>query len=61
MWCKKCAGVVYIDKMYDNESFVDTSCLMCGKRWHIKKASPLGRFLLGWRTKGSSLTKTSTE
>lgn len=54
MWCKKCGGIVYVDKMYDNESFVDTACIMCGKRWHIKKASPLGRFLLGWRTKGSS-------
>lgn len=60
MWCKKCGGVAYIDKMYDNESFVDVACIMCGKRWHIKKASSFGRFLLGWRTKGSSLTKIST-
>jgi len=54
MWCKKCAGVVYIDKMYDNESFLDTACLMCGKRWHIKKSSTFGRVLIGWLIKGSS-------
>jgi hypothetical protein len=61
MRCKKCDGIVYIDTMYDNDGFIDTACFMCGKRWHIKKASALGRFLLGWRTKGSSLTKTSIE
>jgi hypothetical protein len=46
MYCKKCGGHVYHDSLYQNETFVDLSCLMCGKRWHIPKSSPLGQRVL---------------
>jgi DNA-directed RNA polymerase subunit RPC12/RpoP len=50
MYCKKCGGQVYHDAMYDNDSFVDISCLMCGKRWFVKKSSPFARvFIYGER------------
>jgi len=61
MHCKKCAGVVYPDTMYANETFIDLSCMMCGKRWHINKSSALGRYVRKWHTKGFTLTTTSTE
>jgi DNA-directed RNA polymerase subunit RPC12/RpoP len=43
MYCKKCGGQVYHDSMYENESFVDFACVMCGKRWFVKKSSPFVR------------------
>lgn len=45
MRCRKCGGFVYHDSMYKSESYVDLSCLMCGKRWFIKKNNPLVRYL----------------
>jgi len=60
MWCKKCNGQVFVDSMYQNDSFIDIACIMCGKRWHVEKKSPFGGVLRNWLTKGSSLTSTST-
>jgi hypothetical protein len=61
MHCKKCSGPVYVDIMYDNETFVDVACFMCGKRWHITKRSVLGRYIRRWLIKDSSLMNTFTE
>lgn len=61
MWCAKCGGRVFIDAMYQNDTFIDLSCIMCGKRWFIKKRSKFGGVLRRWLTKDSSLTTTSTE
>jgi hypothetical protein len=60
MHCKKCGGLVYADTMYANETFTDLSCLMCGKRWHIKKSTPLGRYVRKWLIKDFSSTTTFT-
>jgi len=36
-----------VDTFYDGESFFDLSCLTCAKRWHIKKKSALGKYVIG--------------
>lgn len=46
MWCKRCAGRVYWDKMYDNPTYIDLACLGCGKRWFVKKDSVLARKII---------------
>jgi hypothetical protein len=61
MHCKKCGGHIYADTMYVNETFIDLSCFMCGKRWHITKRSPLGRYIRKWLIRDSSLMTISTE
>lgn len=61
MNCKKCRGLVYPDTMYINESFVDLSCMMCGKRWFVNKSTPLGRYIRKWHIRDFTLTATSIE
>lgn len=34
------------DAMFRNENFIDLSCMMCGKRWHVPKRNPLARLLM---------------
>ena len=46
MNCQKCGGLVYHDTMFENESFIDLSCLMCGKRWHIRLDHVVARLVL---------------
>jgi hypothetical protein len=53
MYCRKCDGPVYHDRMYNNDSFIDLSCLMCGKRWHLKKDHVLARLILEQEKKES--------
>lgn len=56
MYCKKCGGNVYHDNMYVNDSFIDLSCLMCGKRWHVDKKSVLGKAVLDAKEKKKVLS-----
>lgn len=52
MWCKKCGGRVFIDRMYvgakkkkkgdtqashEEATNVELFCVMCGKRWMLNK------------------------
>ena len=35
--CKKCKGRVFVDRIYAQNLRVELFCVMCGKRWMIKK------------------------
>lgn len=35
--CKKCKGRVFVDRIYSQNLRVELFCVMCGKRWMIKK------------------------
>lgn len=37
MTCKKCNGRVYIDRVFSQKTRIELYCLMCGKRWFVKK------------------------
>lgn len=52
MWCKKCGGRVFIDRMYvgtkkkrkgdtkashEEATNIELSCVLCGKRWMLNK------------------------
>jgi hypothetical protein len=37
MKCKKCTGRVFVDRVYSQALRVELFCIMCGKRWMIKK------------------------
>lgn len=46
MHCGKCAGRVFIDRVFSQKLRVELFCMMCGKRWIIKKdGNLLGRWL----------------
>lgn len=46
MFCKKCNGRVFVDRVFSQKLHVELFCLMCGKRWMINKdRSPLGQWL----------------
>ena len=37
MKCKRCNGRVFVDRVYSQNLRVELFCIMCGKRWMIKK------------------------
>lgn len=37
MWCKKCQGRVFIDRVFSQKLRIELYCLACGKRWFVKK------------------------
>jgi hypothetical protein len=46
MWCQKCNGRVFVDRVFSQKLHVELFCVMCGKRWMInKETSPLGKWL----------------
>ena len=46
MICKKCGGLVFIDRVFSQKLHMEMFCIMCGKRWMINKdTSPLGKWL----------------
>lgn len=46
MWCKKCGGRVFIDRVFSQKLHIELYCLMCGKRWMInKETSGFGKWL----------------
>jgi len=46
MWCKKCNGRVFIDRVFSQKLRIELYCIACGKRWIIKKdGSKFGRWL----------------
>ena len=36
MFCRKCAGRVFIDRSNPSVLIIELFCSMCGKRWFIK-------------------------
>jgi hypothetical protein len=46
MFCSRCSGRVFVDRVFSQKLHVELFCIMCGKRWMINKdTSPLGRWL----------------
>jgi hypothetical protein len=37
MFCKKCAGRVFVDSVFSENNHVELFCIRCGKRWMISK------------------------
>jgi len=57
MFCKNCTGRVFVDRVFSQRMRVELFCLMCGKRWIIKKdEGVLGQWL---SEKERSLSKKS--
>lgn len=46
MWCGKCNGRVFVDRVFSQKLHIELFCIMCGKRWMInKETSAFGRWL----------------
>jgi hypothetical protein len=46
MWCRKCNGRVFIDRVFSQKLHIELYCVMCGKRWMInRESSKLGKWL----------------
>jgi hypothetical protein len=46
MWCSKCNGRVFVDRVFSQKLHSELFCIMCGKRWMInKETSAFGRWL----------------
>jgi hypothetical protein len=57
MFCKECNGRVFIDRVFSQKMRIELFCILCGKRWMIKKdGNAFGEWLLG---KEKSLSKKS--
>jgi hypothetical protein len=55
MWCKKCNGRVFVDRVFSQKLHVELFCMLCGKRWMInKETSRFGKWL---ETKDQELAK----
>jgi hypothetical protein len=37
MWCSKCNGRVFIDRVFSQKLHMELFCVMCGRRWMINK------------------------
>lgn len=37
MYCKKCGGRVFVDRIFSEKKHVELFCIMCGKRWMLDK------------------------
>jgi hypothetical protein len=46
MYCTKCDGRVFVDRVFSQKLHIELFCIMCGKRWMVNKdRSALGRWL----------------
>ena len=46
MWCTKCGGRVFLDRVFSQKLHMELFCVMCGKRWMINKdTSKRGKWL----------------
>ena len=46
MYCKKCNGRVFIDRVFSQKLHIELFCIACGKRWMLnKETNALGRWL----------------
>ena len=43
--CKKCTGRVFVDRVYAQTLRVELFCVMCGKRWMIKRDNRFGAWI----------------
>jgi len=46
MWCGKCSGRVFVDRVFSQKLHMELFCNMCGKRWMCdKETSAFGKWL----------------
>lgn len=46
MWCQRCGGRVFIDRVFSQKLHIELFCIMCGRRWMLNKdTNRLGRWL----------------
>jgi DNA-directed RNA polymerase subunit RPC12/RpoP len=46
MWCTKCGGRVFLDRVFSQKLHMELFCVMCGKRWILNKdTNKLGKWL----------------
>jgi hypothetical protein len=46
MWCGKCGGRVFVDRVFSQKLHMELFCVMCGKRWMLNKnTNGLGAWL----------------
>lgn len=46
MFCMKCSGRVFIDRVFSKNLHTELFCIMCGKRWMInKEVNRFGKWL----------------
>jgi hypothetical protein len=46
MWCGKCSGRVFIDRVFSQKLHMELFCIMCGRRWMCnKETSAFGKWL----------------
>jgi hypothetical protein len=46
MWCSKCSGRVFVDRVFSQKLHMELFCVMCGKRWMVnKEMSAFGKWL----------------
>lgn len=45
MNCKKCKGRVFVDRVYSQNLRVELFCILCGKRWMVKRDNRFGAWL----------------
>ena len=46
MYCQKCLGRIFVDRVFSQKLHVELFCITCGKRWMLNKTSnELGKWL----------------
>ena len=45
MWCIKCNGRIFVDRVFSQKLIMELYCIMCGNRWMIKRDSRFGAWL----------------
>jgi hypothetical protein len=54
MWCGKCNGRVFVDRVFSQKLHMELFCIMCGKRWMCnKETSAFGKWLEKTETRNS--------
>ena len=43
--CKKCKGRVFVDRVYSQNLRIELFCVLCGKRWMVKRDNRFGAWL----------------
>ena len=46
MWCNKCGGRVFVDRVFSQKLHIELFCILCGKRNMInKETSAFGKWI----------------
>lgn len=44
LFCRKCNGRIFIDRVHSNKGDIDLFCLKCGLRWSMHGTNPTAQF-----------------